>query len=314
MSDRQLRLLSLASLSAVAFALLALPVPAHAWGPLTHLSFSTQALGQLGALSSPVRALLVDFADEFLYGSLAADIVVGKNLARYVYHCHNWRVGFNVYRAARGGAEQAFALGFLAHLAADTVAHNYFVPYQTVLSFHRRNSGHAYWELRYDQHMDRALSRVARRVSSRAYRGHDELLRRTLAGASILPFSISRGLFTSVLASARNARFQSLSRGVLAPHRNMPLERELLEEMGGLAVRSIIGVLREGDGCEAVRADATGTRNLRMAKQLRKALSSGHRRLPLALAREVAIDARASFRQGIHGPLHLPPALSRLAA
>jgi hypothetical protein len=314
MSDRQLRFLALGSLALGALALLLVPIPAHAWAPLAHLSFSTQALGSLGAVSAPTRSLLTEHANEFLYGSLAADIVVGKNLARYLYHCHNWRVGFDVRRAARTAAEEAFGLGFLAHLAADTVAHNYFVPYKTVASFHRSRTRHAYWELRYDQRMDAALSRVARAVSQRAYRGHDELLRRTLAGASLLPFSVSKGLFGSLLATARHARFQTLSRVALAPHRHLVLEDDLVEETSQLAVEAIVGMLCEGERCQAARADATGARNIRMAQQLRKSLAARHQRLPLALAREVSVDARESFRRAIYGKLVLPPALAKLAA
>jgi Zinc dependent phospholipase C len=314
MSETHLRYLSLASLAVVALVILALPAPARAWAPLAHLGFSAQALGQLGSVSGASRSLLTDFANEFLYGSLAADIVVGKNLARYVYHCHNWQVGFQVQRAARTPPEKAFALGFLAHLAADTVAHNYFVPYQTVASFHRSRTCHAYWELRYDQRMDRALSTLARRVSARSYRGHDELLRRTLRGASVLPFSLSKGLFGSVLASARSARFQSLSRAVLARRRDLPLADDLVDETRGMAVQAILGVLQEGERCAAARADATGSRNIRMAGRLRKALAHRHSVLPLSLARAVSIEARESFRRGIQGPLVLPPALARLAA
>jgi hypothetical protein len=265
-------------------------------------------------VSGPTRSLLSEFANEFLYGSLAADIVVGKNLARFVYHCHNWKVGFNVRRAARTPAEEAFSLGFLAHLAADTVAHNYFVPYQTVTSFHRPRTGHAYWELRYDQRQDASLSKVARRVSARAYRDHDALLERAMPHASVIPFPLSKGLFGSLLASARHRRFQTLSRRVLARHRHLPLEDDLVEETNALAVAAIVGMLAEGERCEAARADATGSRNLLLAKRLRRELARRHRRLPLALAHEMAIDARESFRRGIQGALVLPPYLSRMAA
>src|SRR5438309_8809220 len=99
-------------------ALLTVPTEAHAWGPLAHLSFSSAALAQLPLVSTSVRAVLAEFGNEFLYGSVAADIVVGKNLARFLYHCHNWKVAFGVMKKARPGAEQAFALGFLAHLSA----------------------------------------------------------------------------------------------------------------------------------------------------------------------------------------------------
>lgn len=315
MNDRAIRIACSVSLCVVAFVALALPAPALAWGPLAHLSFSVQALGQLGSVPAQTHALLAQFPSEFLYGSLAADIIIGKNLARQVYHCHNWRVGFNVHRSARPGPEQAFALGFLAHLAADTVAHNYFVPYKSVASFQRMNTRHAYWELRYDQRMDRRLSIVARHVSGRAYRGHDQFLRRTLTGASVLPFSVSRGLFGgSVLASARNDRFQALSRTVLAPALKLDLEDELVEETGKLAVEAILGILRDGPDCAATRADARGAGALETGNRLRRAFARSHRKTPATVEREMTLEVRHCFRKAVQGPLVLSPALKRMAA
>src|SRR5512133_1035452 len=265
------RLLLVAPLVTVALVILAFPSDAHAWGPLAHLSFSAQALANLGVVQPSLRGLLQDFGNDFLYGSLAADIVVGKNMARYLYHCHNWKVGFNVFRQARPGAEQAFSLGFLSHLAVDTVAHNYFVPYKTVASFHKTNTRHAYWELRYDQRMDRTLSKLARQVSTRTLRhGHDRFLDRTLVGASVLPFGVSKQLFRSLLASARIGRFDALSRSLLAPERNLLLEPDLVVETNTLAVDAITGLLAEGERCLAARADATGGRNIKLASDLRK--------------------------------------------
>ena len=311
------RLFLLAPLVTVALVILAFPSDAHAWGPLAHLNFSAQALANLGVVQPSLRGLLQDFANDFLYGSLAADIVVGKNMARYVYHCHNWRVGFNVFKQARPGAEQAFSLGFLSHLAADTVAHNYFVPYKTVASFHKANTRHAYWELRYDQRMDRALSTLARSVSTRAMRqGHDRFLDRTLVGASVIPFGVSKQLFRSLLASARVGRFQHVSRSVLAPERNLVLEPDLVEETTALAVRAILGMLNEGERSEAARADATGGRNIRLASDLRKQLKQQTAReliLPRD-AHEIARETRESFRKAITGKLILPRSLAKLAA
>jgi len=304
------------ALPAAVLAILFYPSDALAWGPLAHLSFSAQALGQLSAVGPSIRALLQESGDAFLYGSLAADIVVGKNMARYLYHCHNWRVGFHVFDRAESGEEQAFALGFLAHLAADTVAHNYYVPFQTVASFHKSRTQHAYWELRYDQRMDRGLPALARRVSCRKLRDHDRLLRRELAGASVLPFDVSRQLFQSLLASARHSRFQHVSRLALAPERNLPLEAELIQDTGALAVRAIVGMLREGERCEAARADATGGRNIKLAQDLRRRLRerTAAGRITTADARAIAAETRASFRRAIQGKLVLPASIERLAA
>ncbi len=311
------RLLVAIPFAAVALLVLAFPSDAAAWGPLAHLNFSAQALANLGLVQPSLRGLLQDFGDDFLYGSLAADIVVGKNMARYLYHCHNWRVGFNVLKQARPGAEQAFALGFLAHLSADTVAHNYYVPYKTVVSFHKTNTRHAYWELRYDQRMDGALSRLARQVSTRAVRrGHDRFLDRTLVGASVIPFGVSKQLFRSLLVSARMSRFREVSRSVLARERNLLLEPDLVDETNGLALHAILGMLREGERSQAARADATGARNIRLASDLRKQLKhQTSRRVILARdAHDFALETRDSFRNAIDGKLILPRSLAKLAA
>ncbi len=305
-----------AALATLALAILAWPSDALAWAPLAHLNFSAQALASLGPVPTALRELLAEFANEFLYGSLAADIVVGKNLARFKDHCHNWRVGFNVLSEARSGAERAFAWGYLAHLAADTVAHNYYVPWKTVSSFHKLRTKHAYWELRYDQRLDPALSRLAKQVTGAATRYHDVFLQRQLRGASVLPFQVSRQLFGSLVLSAKVGRFQHLSRLALARTRRLPLEDDLIEETNELAVVAILGLLVEGKRCEAATADATGERNLHMAEKLRAALRAEVRRgrITAAEAHEMVGESRDAFRRAIHGTLVLPPRVARLAA
>jgi len=310
------RLLAALPLVAVALAILAYPSDAHAWGPLAHLNFSAQALASLGTIQPGLRQLLADFGDEFLYGSLAADIVVGKNMARYLYHCHNWRVGFNVFKHAKPGGEQAFALGFLSHLAADTVAHNYFVPYKTVASYHKVNTRHAYWELRYDQRMDKALSRLAKQVTTRAIRNHDDYLERMLYGSSVLPFRVSKQLFRSLLAAARIGRFGQVSSLTFARERSLSLEPDLVTDTNDLAYRAIVGMLNEGERSEAARADATGARNIRLATDLRKALKqrTARKLIHPRDAHEIAGETRESFRKAINGKLVFPPSIARLAA
>ena len=238
------------------------PGDAQAWGPLAHLSFSAQALGNLQVLGLDVRRSSTATGTTSSTDRSPRTSWSGRTSRSYLHHCHNWQVGFGVYEQARQPSEQAFALGFLAHLAADTVAHNYFVPYKTVASFGRLGTGHAYWELRYDQKIDPEMWRLARRVSTRAVREHDDLLHRSLTSASLLPFTVSRQLFGSLLASARLRRFQHVSRMALARERRLLLEPDLLAEANILATGAILGLLADGERCRAARADATGERNL----------------------------------------------------
>ena len=305
-----------AALPALALLVLAWPTDAQAWAPLAHLSFSAQALANLAPAQGAIRDLLYVHANEFLYGSLAADIVVGKNMARFVHHCHNWRVGFNVLSEAREGPQKAFAWGFLAHLAADTVAHNYYVPWKLVSSFNKLRTGHAYWELRYDQRLDPDLSRLARQVAGKATRLHDQFLRHALPHASVLPFQVSRRLFGSLVLSAKVSRFQQMSRLAFARERHLTLEDDLVAETNELAVRAIMGLLVDGKRCEAATADATGGRNLHMALKLRAALRAQVRagKITLAEGHVMVGEARDPFRKAIQGTLVLPPRVARLAA
>jgi hypothetical protein len=299
----------------MAIAILAWPSDALAWGPLAHLSFSAQALATTGPIPEALRSLLGEHGNEFLYGSLAADLVVGKSMARFVHHAHNWKVGFDVLEHARPGPERAVAWGFLAHLAADTVAHNYFVPWKRVASFERARAGHAYWELRYDQRLDPGLSQLARQVETGATRFYDHFLARDLRQGSVLPFPLTRQLFRSLVLSAKLRPFQEVSRLALAPEWGQPLEDDLLEEANELAVLAILELMLEGRRSEAAGADATGERNLAVADRLRRRLAQEVRRgLPVEEARELAAESRPAFRRAILGTLVLPPRVARLAA
>ena len=59
---------------------------------------------------------------------------IAKKYAAAGRHCHSWPVGFEILDRARDEPLRAFSLGYLAHLAADVVAHNYFVPRQLAIT------------------------------------------------------------------------------------------------------------------------------------------------------------------------------------
>lgn len=296
----------------VVLACLLWPGQALAWGPLAHLNFSAGALESLSLFGGATRAILSRFSGEFLYGSLAADIVVGKNLSRYAVHCHNWRVGFSVLDRAKSDAQRAFSLGFLAHLAVDTVAHNYYVPYKTVEGYHTRANGHAYWELRYDQRLSPDLWKVARDVTHRSFRQHDQHLERCLAESHVLPFSISKKMFGSLLLAARLKKWQRMSQ-LLASDRELPLCVEETRECEKLAIAQVVGMLMHGPSAPCTRADPTGGRNLFAATQLRTAL---RKRADLSQTEvaDVLRRMRPAFREAIHGRLSLPDLPDRVAA
>jgi len=61
---------------------------------------------------------------DFLYGTLMADIIIGKKYMPKDKSSHSWEVAFDLMKSARTDQQRAFVHGYMSHLAADTVAHN----------------------------------------------------------------------------------------------------------------------------------------------------------------------------------------------
>ena len=147
-----------------ALAALAFPAPLHAWTPGTHIYLGEAILANLGSLPALAADLLRAFPFDFLYGNIAADSSIAKKYAPVGRHCHSWHVGQEIYDLARSDALQAFGLGYLSHLAADVVAHNFFVPRQLVLTSSSTGFGHSYWESRFETPLGDRFARTAKEV------------------------------------------------------------------------------------------------------------------------------------------------------
>lgn len=160
---------------------LCLPESAHAWTPGTHVVLGEQILGSLHLIVPAAADLLRAFPYDFLYGSIAADTTMAKKFAPADRHSHAWHVGREVYDQAPSDALRAFGLGYLAHLAADVVAHNYFVPRQLVVTSSTRNMGHTYWESRVEAELGQAVPRAANELIRLDHRPADAHLERILS-------------------------------------------------------------------------------------------------------------------------------------
>eukprot|EP00828_Plagiopyla_frontata_P032658 TRINITY_DN42528_c0_g1_i1.p2 TRINITY_DN42528_c0_g1~~TRINITY_DN42528_c0_g1_i1.p2 ORF type:complete len:229 (-),score=31.03 TRINITY_DN42528_c0_g1_i1:3-689(-) len=107
---------------------LAVPEQAQAWGPGMHMVTAHYVLDHLELLAPAVSQLLSENKDAFLYGCLSADIFIGKGSRSKRIHSHNWSTGTTLLESSQSPRLRAYALGYMAHLAADVVAHSYYVP------------------------------------------------------------------------------------------------------------------------------------------------------------------------------------------
>ena len=260
------RTLAAAALGALAVA--ALPSDAWAWTPGTHIFLGEAVLRALALLPGGVAELLAAFPYDFLYGSIAADTSIAKKYAPAGRHCHSWNVGFEIHERARDEALRAFALGYLAHLAADTVAHNYFVPRYLAITSSTSALGHSYWESRFETHLGERFSRRAREVILLDHARSDEHLDRILS-PTIFSTSTNRRIFRGMVYVTDTESWQRIFQ--LASERS---RWDLTDpDVGRYLVRSfdyIMDLLRRFQAAEAFGLDPAGEEPLRMAKRVRR--------------------------------------------
>ncbi len=283
------------------FVCLLSPAEVFAWGAGVHLSLGSRLLANPQALPAGLQALLAAWPLDFLYGCVAADITLGKKFTHYLEHCHNWRIGLKILDRAESPQHKACAWGYLAHLAADTVAHNYFVPFKMTRTFNTVMLKHTYWEMRAEDKVEEETWQMARDLAKGDYRSHDVMLSSVLSD-TVLSFRSNKRLFNSMLLISRLKQWQKLLNTV-TKRSKWEFTPEDQQEYVDLAYDAVESVL--GDELSPYwQADPTGDRALTAAKLIRKNLNmlwlDG--KLNQEDADLILGDLKQRFRAGITDP------------
>jgi hypothetical protein len=284
------------------------PATAHAWTPGTHIFLGEAVIRSLSLLPSNISALISAYPYDFLYGSIAADTSVAKKYAAAGRHCHSWTVGMEIRDAADSEPLRSFSLGYLAHLAADVIAHNYFVPHQLAITSSTAALGHSYWESRFDTHIGERYSRRAREIILLDHTRSDEHLDRILS-PTIFSTPTNRRIFRGMVYVADTESWQRVfhlvsdkSRWDLQP-----------VEVGKYVERSfdyIVDLFNRVDASEPYRFDPAGTLPLREAKRVRRAAlrRGGEERAVEEASRQFGLPAtQLAFAKALPEPLYEPP-------
>lgn len=288
-----------------------IPANAFAWGVGVHLSLGSFILTAPDTLPAALQALLAAQPMDYLYGCVAADITLGKKFTHYLDHCHNWRVGKQILEQARneGPAAEACAYGYLSHLAADTIAHNYYVPLKLSMTFNTILHNHAYWEMRAEFGIADDVWNLAEELSHRDNRALDQMLSRTVS-KTIFSFGTNKQLFNSMMLVSRLQRWHKMLKTV-ANRSKFQLDDTEHSEYLLLGVEAISDIL-SNENSPYWNADPTGDRALAVAKQIRKNMNllwlDG--KLRPEDSEQILQDLRRHFKQGITNPDELLPLLT----
>ncbi|MEO8563288.1 MAG: zinc dependent phospholipase C family protein [bacterium] len=267
-----LRLLGLVAAAILVIA--ALPHAAYAWTPGTHVYLGEAVLRSLPQLPAAVADLLRAFPYDFLYGSIAADTSIAKKYVPTGRHCHSWTVGLEIHASAPDEPMRAFGLGYLAHLAADAIAHNHFVPKQLAVTASTSAVGHSYWESRFETHLGPACARQARDLILLDHSRADGLLDRILS-PTIFSTQTNRRIFRGMVHVADNEGWQRIF-GLMTENSRWDLRDVEVGQYLDHAYDSIIDFLISFEASTTYRLDPSGDDALRRAKRVRReALRSG---------------------------------------
>jgi hypothetical protein len=285
-----------------------LPSDALAWGGGIHLQLGAQVLADLRQVSGSIAALLAAHPKDFLYGCIAPDIILGKKYTHYLLHCHRWGIGRTLLKEAENDHQRACAYGYLCHLAADTVAHNYYVPYKIIRSFPTITMKHTYWEMRFEAFVEKDIWELASIVCRADRRANDVLLRSVLS-PTIFSFGTNKRIFNSIMVLSRMEKLQKIVQALSSKSRYQLAAADRDEYMQ-LAREAMLDFLQNPEDSMFLKVDPTGEKALAVADALRKAL-----RLRLKsgfMSKEEGFEEVEAVRGTLRKSLHKPELLKKL--
>ncbi|UCG86858.1 MAG: zinc dependent phospholipase C family protein [Gemmatimonadota bacterium] len=255
-----------AALGIVLVAIALAPDAAYAWTPGTHIFLGESVLANLSQLPTPVADLLRAFPYDYLYGNIAADTSIAKKYAPVGRHCHSWNVAREIHETAYTEPLRAFGLGYLSHLAADTIAHNFYVPRQLVVTSRTIALGHSYWESRLETHLGEQYAKTAMDIVRRDHASSDAHLDRILA-PTIFSVRTSRRLFRGMVGVTETQSWQRAFQ-ILADKSRWDLRDDVVERHMAISFQFIMEVMSNLETM-ARKLDPSGEASLQLAKRMR---------------------------------------------
>lgn len=249
------------------------PDTAFAWGAGMHVAQGSFLLESLSLIKPEIAGILAAFPNDYIYGCVSADIFIGKGYRRRDDHCHNWSVGARTLEMAKNDSTRAYAYGYLTHLAADVVAHNYLIPnllYQTPTS---KTIGHVFWEFRADRFIRKKFWKLASEVVYLHNHGNDSLIKKVM-NRGHLRFGAKKLFFRRAVALRDIIAWRQAVEAPLFTGFRI-LHRAHVSTLNNYSINLIVDLLRNGENAVCLKYDPVGTDNTVSAKLMRKSEGSG---------------------------------------
>ncbi|WP_419784368.1 zinc dependent phospholipase C family protein [Maridesulfovibrio sp.] len=245
-----------------AIMLLGSAAASFAWGPGVHMAIGNAVLSNTTVLADGVARLLLSNSAIFLYGCLSADIFIGKGSKAKRLHSHNWETGFNLLDESDDEHLKAYALGYLSHLAADIIAHNYYVPNLMQQARSGSRLSHVYIEMLADDQVNWSAQEAAR-LFRKANQDADFTLRKHM-DAKKFSFLFKKKVFHQTIALLE---YKAISKSLKVSQKVVPaFQQNYLHSIVDYSYRVVVDMLNSPKDGVATNFDPIGAENIALAK------------------------------------------------
>lgn len=280
-----LRLILIGGLSSISILLLILVFPSDGfcWGPGIHAMLTLPLSGSQNILPS-ISKLVSSFPKEFIWGSIMADMMIGKSVSNWKFHPHNWDFIFDLFEKADKDNLKAFMVGYMVHLSHDVIAHNFLIPEMALLNALKGNSlsdnknmFHLKIEISAENLVqDDIWKKISEIYASKEIRECSEFLEENLKHSLLTPKlsgmiyrkTIKMRLLKELIRS--KVPFMNHNNHQDDPHKKLTLN--LIKEYVAVAYDTSENFLSRFDKSESVMADPTGIEPLNISFYLTKAV------------------------------------------
>jgi hypothetical protein len=178
-------------------------------------------------------------------------------------------------------------------------------------SFSSLTLKHAYWEMRFENFVEKEIWETGKIISQENYRVNDLMLRRVISD-TIFSFGMNKRIFNSILLVSRLEKWQQVLR-TLSDSSRFALDESDCGEYMNLSLEASLDFLNNMENSRFFQADPTGERALQAADAVRKNLRLLYKtgKVTKLQAQEELEDIKLKLKEAICAPEMLLEILSR---
>ena len=188
------------------------------------------------------------------------------NIQNYLFKVHILQ---NILKKSKDDREKSVALGYMTHLAADVIAHNFYVPKELLVSRGLKNFMHTVMEVKVDMIFYKEAGELIKNILSEDFSKEDKFIKENISKA-LLPFGINRKIFEISLRGSKSSKLYKAF-NIFSDYENWIIEnKKSIMEYHEISYRLAADILKNMENSTVLKYDPNGEIHINSAKEMKK--------------------------------------------